>query len=188
MRIPGFANLPVSEEKYGYITLKGGAKLDLFNPDPNVMTIEVIAHGLSNLCRFCGQINTFYSVAQHSVLVASNVPWKDAFVGLMHDATEAFCADLPKPIKQIMPEYEELEGRMWKALCDRYPLPAELPSSVHKMDIILAITEARDLLPGNDLNRLNPDVTPLTETIKPWPPHKAKKEFLITYELMREWV
>ena len=82
----------------GIITFTGKI-IDPINPDPEDIDIRDIAHSLSQQCRFTGHTSEFYSVAEHSVLVSEAVPARDAALGLMHDATEAYLADLAKPIK-----------------------------------------------------------------------------------------
>lgn len=47
-------------QTFGYLILNGGGKLSLSEPDPSVMTINVIANALSHLCRFSGQVSDFY--------------------------------------------------------------------------------------------------------------------------------
>jgi hypothetical protein len=135
------------QNKYGYLGLANGAKLMLNNPDPHVMDITTIAAALSKLCRFSGQVNDFFSVAQHSVNVSHLVSEEHAFTGLMHDAAEAFCADMPKPIKQMIQGYDEIEERMWEALCTRYHLPENLPLEVHEADRVAVMWEAKTLMP-----------------------------------------
>jgi len=41
--------------------------------DPGVIHLDDIAGGLSRICRFAGQTTTFYSVAQHAMLVSAIV-------------------------------------------------------------------------------------------------------------------
>jgi len=84
-------------------------------PEITEIKIEDIAVGISNMCRFSGQIPNFYSVSQHSVFVSRII--KDAggtteahqFAGLMHDASEAYMVDIPTPLKELLPEYKRLE-------------------------------------------------------------------------------
>ena len=63
-----------------YIATSTGKHIDFVNITPDQICIEDIARGLSNECRFAGQLESFYSVAQHSVYVSrlcrGNTHWK----------------------------------------------------------------------------------------------------------------
>lgn len=69
---------------------------------PDVIDIRDIAHSLSQLCRYTGHTNLFYSVAQHSLLVSEKMPGGPAakLVGLLHDGAEAYTNDLASPLKR----------------------------------------------------------------------------------------
>jgi hypothetical protein len=73
-----------------------------------------IAHGLSRIVRFCGQTPRPETVAEHSFWVAYRI-WKEtgdrkkAFVGLLHDASEALLQDIPAPLKAFLPDYRRIE-------------------------------------------------------------------------------
>jgi hypothetical protein len=52
------------------IMLRSGKWFDFCAPASSEFTIEDIAHGLANICRYSGQCSSFYSVAEHSILVS----------------------------------------------------------------------------------------------------------------------
>src|SRR4030042_2014756 len=43
--------------------------IDLYNPNPETIFIEDIAHGLANNCRWNGHTQKFWSVAQHCCMM-----------------------------------------------------------------------------------------------------------------------
>jgi len=175
-------NAEMPQEKIqGYLSLAGGERLNLLAPEPSKMKIKGIASALSKICRFSGQISEFYSVAQHSVFVSQLVPEEYALIGLLHDATEAYTADMPKPIKQLMPEYEVLEDRMYKALATKFTLPPVIPEVVHIADRIAVITEARDLQNGDNWKTWYPNLLPHPAHVVPVDSATAEHMFLHRY-------
>lgn len=89
--------------------------------------IEDIAHALSLMCRGCGHLKYFYSVAQHSVNCAREARergWtKRVILGcLLHDASEAYIADIIRPVKAHLENYLEIEGMFLDAIFARYGL------------------------------------------------------------------
>lgn len=124
-----------------------GRYFSFVNPDPNSICIEDIATGLSRICRFTGHTRSFYSVAQHSVLVSHLVPSEHALAGLLHDASEAYLGDVSSPLKQLLPEYRELERKVEQAIATRFGLTLPLHPSVKKVDLQMLVTERRDLMP-----------------------------------------
>lgn len=87
------------------IATYSGKFIEPLNPKYDDIELVDIAHGLSNICRYGGQCRDFYSVAQHSVYVSYNVPKEDALNGLLHDSSEAYLGDIPRPIKHT-PQYK----------------------------------------------------------------------------------
>jgi len=82
--------------------MKSGMIVDLTDIDPSCITLEDIAHNLSNSCRFNGGCNRFYSIAEHSVNVSTTVADKHAKAALMHDAHEAYTGDIVRPILEVI--------------------------------------------------------------------------------------
>lgn len=92
------------------ITTYSGKCIDLLSPKISDIEIIDIAIGLSNECRWASQTPFHYSVASHSLLVAARTETKrDRLLALLHDATEAYLKDIPKPLKNLLPEYQKIE-------------------------------------------------------------------------------
>lgn len=118
------------------------------DPRPDEVRLEDIAWSLSNQCRYAGHCAFFYSVAQHSVMVAEMVPPELAKVALLHDAAEAYLVDLPRPVKRMMPDYRAAEDVVWRAIAARFGLPIDIPAAVKAADEDALATEAPVLMPN----------------------------------------
>lgn len=126
-----------------------GTKFSFVDPQPEDINIEDIFQHLGKMCRFTGAVKTFYSVAQHCILVSEIS--EDSYEGLMHDAAEAYYGDLNIAFKMFL---EEITGKSWKEMVGyidfvvaqtlgyRYPTPKEIKIA----DRIMLATERRDLL------------------------------------------
>lgn len=166
-----------------------GKKFDYLDISIDNIDIIDIAHGLSHLCRFAGHVKEFYSVAQHSVLcsrVAMSVYIDPilAMYALIHDASEAYCIDVPRPLKKMLSNYEEIEGRVQEKILEKYSLH-EYPkykAYVKEIDNRMLITEANILLTGGTTGFTDPIAEPYAHVeIAPWAPHSAKRMFLIEF-------
>ena len=128
-----------------YIHTYKGKKFYVLDPQPEDICIEDIAHALSNLCRFGGHSPRFYSVAEHSTHVSEAVPLKDSLWGLLHDASEAYLCDIPRPFKQYLTNYKKLEERIQRAIGSTFNLSWPIPDSIHFIDRNIVATEANQL-------------------------------------------
>lgn len=139
------------------IATVSGRVIDFLYPDPEQINLDDIARGLSRQARYSGQTIRPYTVAQHSLLVASLVAPEHRLYALLHDAPEAYLGDIPSPAKDAMDNlaapallespYRVVERRIWRAICNRYDLSPELPDEVHEADQFALVIEAPILQP-----------------------------------------
>ena len=170
-----------------YIETISGKKFYFLNPDPDDIDINDIAHSLGMQCRYTGHAKTFYSIAEHSLLVADLAEPENAFWGLMHDASEAYLTDVASPIKQYLSNYKEMEKVIMDAIATKYGLPTEMPEDVHMADRLALMVETDVLMPSggkdwmaNIPNMILPDVTLEFHT-----PKNAKYAFLDMFEKLK---
>lgn len=165
-----------------WIQLHSGRPFWPASPRASDIDIHDIAHGLSNLCRYGGHSNRFYSVAEHSVLVSYVVPPEHAMEGLLHDATEALgLVDLPKPVKDMLPEYHELEQTVWLAVAERFNLPANQTLAVREADMAVLLAEKPQLLEESPAPWSIPGKPADIGPLRCWSPKEAYLRFIQRY-------
>ncbi len=197
------------------ITTYSGRHINPLKPRTGDAPIVDVAHALSLMCRYAGHCMYHYSVAQHSVLVMEIVKLlygeEYAKIALMHDAQEAFLCDIPRPIKQLLPEFKAAE-RKWEEVvwndyklgedrgrkagselkCEaRYDGPtyhAISKTVIKPADRLALIAEMQLLKMPNcrvwdfkDKFRLS-DIQGLFELVLPIPPEEAKARFMKAYK------
>jgi hypothetical protein len=147
------------------------------DPRPDEICIEDIAHALSMQCRYSGHSKKFYSVCEHSVHVSFTCDPADAFWGLLHDASEAYIVDIPRPIKPYLTNYEKLEALVMAAVCEKFDLPKEMPASVKTADFGMLTSEMEQLMapPAADWHI---DLNAPRVRLFCWDPDTARRMFL----------
>ncbi len=96
----------------------GGNIFDFEDILSNTIDINDCLIPLSNICRFGGHTNTFYSVLNHSLecykfLINEGVDDELVLLhALIHDFTEAFCGDMVKPLKIGLKDYNDIEEQI----------------------------------------------------------------------------
>jgi 5'-deoxynucleotidase YfbR-like HD superfamily hydrolase len=187
-----------------YIKTRSGLKFFYDEPTPEMVSIDDIAHALSNLCRFNGHTRTFFSVAQHSVEVANLLYASaakehralSALCGLLHDAHEAYVGDFPTPFKVLLGQpFREAESFTIEAIETRLnitDLMRRYEDAVHWADRQMlwsdAIRWGMDgvlLVEGEEIEVAREWVSdtfvPHFRTAQPLAPGLAKEAFLNLY-------
>ena len=115
--------------------------IDPFDADISQIHIEDIAHSLSLQCRFNGHSARMWSVARHSINVASQLKREgynkeEQLAGLLHDASEAYLCDIPSPIKRRpeMEFYRKAEDDLMGLIFSKYKLRYPLSDAVLQAD------------------------------------------------------
>lgn len=167
------------------VTISGGLLANLNHLSADDMDIRIIAKALSKLCRFGGHTSQFYSVAQHSVLVSKLVPEELAFAALLHDASEAYVIDMPRPIKLQMPDYQDLELSVMSQIVAHYDVVDQMSHPLIKhADMVALATEMLQLFPAEAIRKSYPwiDTYDIPEgKLTPWDPVKAEALFIARF-------
>ncbi len=170
-----------------WILTARGRHFDYLDPRGEDIDILDIAQGLANECRFGGHTRAFYSVAQHAWLASQIVPTEHALEALLHDASEAYCKDIPLPLKQLLPDYRDIEDRVDGTIRARFGLPFAMSWEVKAADLVMLATERRDLMPADDTPWAILDgIEPLPRKIIAMHPAKAQSVFLKRYVELTE--
>lgn len=132
------------------ILLHSGSYFSYEHPGLSDFNIIDIARGLSHICRFGGQCQQFYSVAEHSIYVSRLVPEHLRWDALLHDAAEAFIGDMPKPLKEMLPDYKAVERRVEAAISKKFGLAQKISPEIKLADVTMLRTEQIQLMRNND--------------------------------------
>lgn len=184
-------NTTQSTRRGDWLQTYTGKKFYPFDPKAEDICIEDIAHSLSLQCRFAGHCREFYSVAQHCIIGAINLLEKDAKelakLFLLHDSTEAYLCDLPRPVKtdeEFGSVYRALENELYRAIEEAFCLPLNFAtfSVIKEYDNRMLLTEKRDLLDHQHGWKEKESVyPPFEDRIDPLTSMEAEKMFLEMY-------
>ena len=123
------------------ITTFSKIEFNTIDPEEEQIKIEDIAHALSLMTRANGHFPQFFSVGQHCIqccreAIARNYMPQTALACLLHDGSEAYLADITRPVKKNMTMYlqieEQLQNRIYKKFLGYVPKgeEAELVSNI----------------------------------------------------------
>ncbi len=173
-----------------YITTYTGKHFDPTAPDESLFDVRDVAHALSLTCRGNGHVKTFFSVGQHCVNCAREAVQR-GFSGrvvlacLLHDASEAYMSDVPRPFKHALPSYVEAEERLLEMIYEHFlgeVLTEDEQKLVKQIDDDMLYYDLKVLLgetPAGEAPQLR--IT-LDYTVRPF--EQVEAEYLALYD---EW-
>lgn len=138
----------------GYITTYTGKRFDPMEPNKEALDVRDIAHALSLTCRGNGHVKQFFSVGQHCLVCAKEAEARGysrrVVLGcLLHDASEAYMSDVPRPFKQVLKEYVIAEERLIDLIYEHFlgnTLSEEEKELVREVDDDLLYYDMKELL------------------------------------------
>lgn len=123
-----------------------GIYVNVFEPTEDMICIEDIAHALSMQPRFGGHLPSFYSVAQHSASCCALAEHPHKLAALLHDASEAYLLDIPRPIKNRLANYKEIEHGLMLVIAKKFGFEWPLHQQVKDIDELMLQTEWHEIM------------------------------------------
>lgn len=121
--------------------------------------LNAMAHAMAQTARYRGNTDEFYSVAEHSCLVAAlmrDVTGGDPYEGILHDATESILPDVSSPFKQLLPDLRRIEQSLDADLRGVFRLPPKKSQECTKADWLALFIEAAQILPERGEDFVDP--------------------------------
>lgn len=141
---------PIHDTYDGLANANSGTLINYRTPVESMVRLEDIGVALSNICRFGGQIHTFYSVAQHTLLVWFLAPDHLKEAALLHDAAEAYVGDVIKPFKNLLGDrYESYENKFQAVIFKKYGVDVALLKELKEFDNLATEIEFNYFRYGN---------------------------------------
>lgn len=170
-----------------YMEVYDGSQFTVGSVEENEYRINTIAHSLSNICRYGGHSKKFYSVAEHSIIMADHVYDTTgdkvlAYEALMHDAAEAYMGDIPRPLKYRLPDYLDTLAKVEKSIAEKFNFPYPTSKSIKELDARMIKTERKQVMRPSGNKWFHDSLEPLNIRVHFQTPVEAKECFLDAYE------
>lgn len=177
---------PAQPKRYGdFMQTYVGKKFWPMDPRAEDVDIRDIAHSLAMQCRYAGHCCRFYSVAEHCVIMAD---WllprygkRVALHALLHDASEAYLVDIPRPVKPYLSGYKAAELRVMQVIHDAFGLNWIMPPEVKMADERIIADELVNLEPMDWHAKWD---DPLGVPLRYYSPERAEHEFLVAFSFL----
>lgn len=189
--LPGKVEVTMKQD--GCIQTYQGHHFNILKPDIDDIDIIDIAHSLSMLCRYGGHCRAFYSVAQHSYYASWMVRPEKALAALLHDLTEAYMVDVPRPMKALLPDYKTMELNLGGHIALAFGLPVNAfeDDEIKAADTRLMALEAAVLVTRPELvwewagGRPDGSLFDIDPNFHSMPPEFVEKLFLTRFMELR---
>lgn len=168
----------------GWMELHSGTQFRFKAPTVDMIHFEDIAASIGKMCRYAGHVHTFYSVAEHCCLLMryarDNMPsvtQRELLTLLMHDATEAYMTDIPRPIKHTLPQFKAFEHVIEAVIAERFNLITPHPTFVKMLDTRILRDERAQAMNPSENDWGTDKLEPLGVKLCLWTPAEAIDNF-----------
>jgi hypothetical protein len=155
-----------------------GKAFHILEPSLDDICIEDIAHALSMQTRYNGHCLNFYSVAEHCCYISDRCSKPNKLWGLLHDASEAYVCDIPRPLKPHLTDYKLIETRIMYVIADKFNLLGVMPSEVKALDNRILVNERLQNMSTPPQEGANTGDVIEDLELQFWTPGLARYEFL----------
>lgn len=178
-----------------WITTYGGTHFFPLKPEADKIEITDVAHALSLICRGNGHVKSFFSVGQHCIHCALEAEArgygaKIALACLLHDASEAYMSDVPRPFKQYLSDYISHEKTLLDIVYTKYlgtTLTEEEEKRVKEIDDDMLYYDLKILLGEASEKELPEMKTTFSYEVLPFEAvEKRYLELFMNFSLMKE--
>lgn len=170
----------------GWIETFTGIRFYFMNPTPDMFSIVDIAHSLAMQVRYNGHVKAHYSVAEHCVLMSD---WlrdrghdrQTCLTALMHDVAETYIGDMPRPVKEKVPEFKAIEKVIDAAAAKRFGLSYPFPPIVKELDARILKDERAQAMNPSDNEWGTDSLEEMGVRVKLWDWKTAESMFIGRY-------
>ena len=175
-----------------YITTYTGLHIDPAAPEAELLDIRDIAHALSMTCRGNGHVSSFFSVGQHCLHCAAEARARGydrrvVLACLLHDASEAYMSDVPRPFKKMLPEYIAAEERLLDMVYETFlgsKLTPEEAALVKAVDDDMLVYDLKNLLAEEPEGELPQMYSAFSYRVLPF--EEVERRYLEMYERLTQ--
>ena len=170
-----------------YITTYTGKYFNPTQPNPDLISIQDIAHALSLICRGNGHVQTFWSVGQHCICCAKEAAARGlsdrmVLACLLHDASECYMSDVPTPFKKKLPEYQEQEEHLLRMIYEKFlgsTLTSGEQAQLKEIDHAMLLYDLENLLGEVQYGEIPDLYIDLDYTVRPFT--EVEDEYLMLF-------
>lgn len=170
----------------GWIETFTGIRFYFMDPKPEMFSIVDIAHSLAMQVRYNGHVKAHYSVAEHCVLMSDwlrdhGYDRLTCLTALLHDVAETYIGDMPRPVKEKVPEFKAIEKVIDAAAADKFRIIYPFPKIVKELDARILKDERAQAMPKSDNEWGTDSLEEMGVRVKLWDWKTAESQFLGRY-------